>query len=221
MATTATIAAALSQQEGGFKPAVIDTAAPRTAAAAEAGCLEATRAAEGDTAAPRTAAAAEAGCLEATRTAAVDTAAARTAAEAECLEATRTAEGDTAAAQATAASTATAAAAAPRSLNTQTASEAINSTLMGIALLAYLQGSPAKHETTVGDGGGGGGGGGLAAAASATAQPAGAHPYVPPRRYQRMSPVDTSAPSEPLTRILAVIKVTEPKPQYTCKRCVV
>ena len=171
MASPATIASALSQQEGDFEPAVIDTAAAWTTAAAEAECLEAKH------------------------TAAEDTAAART----------------------------TAAASTSRALDTQTASEAFNSTLMGIALLAYLQGSPAKHETTFGCGAGGGAGvgGGLAVTASTNAQPAGAHPYVPPRRYQRLSPVDASAPSEPLTRILAVIKATEPKPQYTCKRCVV
>ena len=119
------------------------------------------------------------------------------------------------------------AAAASAALDAQATSETVSSTLMGIALLAYLQGSAAKHEAR---GGGGGYGsvaapssssqGGLAAARPAAGAGAGACPYerLPPRRYQRMSPVDTETPTEPLTRTLAAIKASQSKAQYTCKR---
>ena len=156
------------------------------------------------------------------------------AAEAEILEAKRTAETAAAAAAALDVSAAAAspaldvsaaAAAASAALDAQATSETVSSTLMGIALLAYLQGSSAKHEAR-----GGGGYGSVAApsssqggiAATRPAAGAGAHPYerLPPRRYQRMSPVDTEAPTEPLTRMLEAIKATQSKAQYTCKRYV-
>ena len=133
------------------------------------------------------------------------------------------------AAAATAAAAPTATADVSAVLDAQAKSEAVSSTLMGIALLAYLQGSAAKHEAS---GTGAGGCGSSAApssshrggAAAAAAQPvmAAAHPHerLPLRRYQRMSPVDTETPTEPLTRMLAAIQASQSKAQYTCKRYV-
>ena len=133
------------------------------------------------------------------------------------------------AAAATAAAAPTATADVSAVLDAQAKSEAVSSTLMGIALLAYLQGSAAKHEAS---GAGAGGCGSSAApssshrggAAAAAARPvvAAAHPHerLPPRRYQRMSPVDTETPTEPLTRMLAAIQASQSKAQYTCKRYV-
>jgi len=116
------------------------------------------------------------------------------------LQATSTSETtETATTQTAAAITAAAAPTATADLSVvldaQAKSEAVSSTLMGIALLAYLQGSAAKHE---GSGAGDGGCGSSATPSSshrggtAAARPvvAGAHPHeqLPPRRYQRMSP---------------------------------
>lgn len=150
------------------------------------------------------------------------------AAASESFEATRIAE--TAAAATLDASTA----AVSAELDAQATSEAVSSTLMGIALLAFLQGSGAKHEASSAPGGVCGSSaapsssqqGGHASAArpvaAGTSATAAAHPplheRLPPRRYQRMSPVDADAPTEPLIRTLAAIKATQSKAQYTCKR---
>ena len=141
-------------------------------------------------------------------------------------ETTETATTQTAAA-ATAAAAPTATADVSAVLDAQAKSEAVSSTLMGIALLAYLQGSAAKHEAS-GTGAGGCGssaapssshhGGPAAAAARPVAAAAHPHERLPPRRYQRMSPVDTETPTEPLTRMLAAIQASQSKAQYTCKR---
>jgi len=106
-------------------------------------------------------------------------------------------------------------------------SEAFDSTLMGIALLAFLQ-SSAKNEASDGE----------HASAPSTSKcattdrvplertslqipAAGARPSPServPRRYQKMSSNDEYALADPLIWTLASIKSRESIAQYTCKR---
>ena len=215
MAAPATITVTFSPREKVFAPAAAAGAAAAAAAPVPSG--------SSDPAAVE--AAAEVEMLEARRTVSVETAAAAAldASAATAASAAPTALDASAAAAASAAPTAldasAAAAAVSAALDAQ--AETVSSTLMGIALLAYLQGSAAKHEAS----GAGGGYGSTAAPSSsqggvADARPV-AHPHerLPPRRYQRMSPVDVDASIEPLTRTLAAIKASQSKAQYTCKRC--
>jgi len=108
---------------------------------------------------------------------------------------------------------AAAAAIASNDFDAQASSEAVNSTLMGIALLAYLQ-SNAKREAA----------GQASGSAPSTSKSAARIPLERtssdrvPRRYQRMSPKDDDAPGEPLVRRLAAIKEAQSQAQYICKR---
>ena len=112
---------------------------------------------------------------------------------------------------------AAAAAAAVASDDFDASSEAVNSTLMGIALLAYLQ-TNAKREADD-DRHASGSASGSAPSTSATRAPLERTPSDRvPRRYQRMSPKDEDAPGEPLARTLAAIKTSQSAPQYVCKR---
>lgn len=124
--------------------------------------------------------------------------------------------------------------AASDALDAHASSEAVNSTLMGIALLAYLQNSAERDDDEQRD----------HASAPSTSNGA-ATARVPlertssratdgaaavvarlspservPRRYQKISSDDGDdhALAKPLIWTLAAIKAREHKPQYTCKR---